>query len=82
MPVQDRTIDDCLDVVAAATRELSASHAVLEARVPGDEAARVAMIVKFEADRLAEILPVLRQLIKAPDALPVESSVGKTRQVN
>ena len=69
MPVPRLEIIDAADAVSSAHRELTAAAAALSARVVESpdtpfavrkEAERVAMVVDFEACRLAEVLPTLR----------------------
>lgn len=61
---QTKTPEEIVATVAATQRELDKAQDVLDKRVDGDEAARVALLVKFEAERLAEILPQLRSMLR------------------
>jgi hypothetical protein len=71
VPVPRLEIIDAADAVSSAHRELVAAAAALSARVVEapdtpfsvrKEAERVAMVVDFEATRLAEVIPTLRAI--------------------
>jgi hypothetical protein len=57
----DMTPEEAVDVVAAAAREIAAAAAAQAARVPGREAERVLMVLKFEAEQLTDAVGVLRR---------------------
>jgi SpoVK/Ycf46/Vps4 family AAA+-type ATPase len=77
MATPNRTPDEAERVVAASSRELRAAAQMLETYVVNgpdcprpirDEAERVLRTMSYEAEKLTEILPAMRQRIDTPEA--------------